>query len=523
MNYPEDEKNMPNESETENVENENKETENKTPETDADTLENTSSGENESAPEQSAENVFINDYTDKTEAANKAPDGAKPPKKSKKNGSNVPTSVFIVLLVCALLFVGVLGFGIVKIATLKIAQITGSDATSTNEITETDNVKNPTEGGIVTTEEPTSSEPAVTAAPNPSLDGVEILPESTKSSDTTTTATNLISKCYDSVVEITIYHGDTVASAGSGVIYTQNGHIITNYHVARYIESANPDSELKLVVKLADGSKYEAAYVCGDMDTDIAVIKINKNDCKYAVIGNSDNTVIGEEVWVIGNPGGDGQSFTFGHISAIGRNSSFSGSGNVTISLTGLFLTDAAVNGGNSGGGLFNAKGELIGIVNGKKFSDKSGNTVEGMGFAIPISKAIDCINTLVQNNGYIPGRAKLGVTVYTAGTTLRVGYYNTVTYYTSVLSVTENTAAAKAGILAGDIIVALGGVNLKDFANSNNLYNDYDALHMLLLGYKVGDKTTISVLRAQQTTGSQTSYTTVDLEIEFVDFNYSK
>ena len=434
------------------------------------------------------------------------------PRKPKKSGAGVPVSAFIVLLVCAIVFIGALGYGIIKIASRNLASLaTSGDVVSTVEPT----------GSLPAAEEPTSSTPDSTAAPEHSYAGVEISPESTKTSDTTTTATNLIAKCFDSVVEITIYYDGTAYNAGSGVIYTADGNIITNYHVARYIESADASSPLKLVAKLTDGSEYEATYICGDMDTDIAVIKINKSDCPHATIGNSDTTVIGEEVWAIGNPGGDGQSFTYGHISAIGRDSNFGGSGNVTLSLTGLFLTDTAINGGNSGGGLFNAKGELIGIINGKKYTDSAGNAVEGMGYAIPIAKAIDCINTLVQNDGYIPGRAKLGVTVYTAGTSIRSGY-STVTYYTAVISVAENTAAANAGIKEGDIIIALGGVNLKTYAQQNNLYSDFDALHMLLLKYKAGDTTTVTVLRSEQVNGRQT-YETVELEVEFIDFNYSK
>ena len=183
----------------------------------------------------------------------------------------------------------------------------------------------------------------------------------------------------DTVVEITTtnvvtdrFYGQYVTSgAGSGVIISENGYIITNHHVI--------DGARTITVRLTDGSEFSAKLVGSDADTDIAVLKIQATGLSYAVMGSSASLVVGQEVVAIGNPLGSlGGTVTDGIISALDR----------TVVVDGhkmtLMQTNAAINPGNSGGGLFNRAGELIGIVNAKQ----ADTGIEGLGFAVPIDVA---------------------------------------------------------------------------------------------------------------------------------------
>ena len=209
---------------------------------------------------------------------------------------------------------------------------------------------------------------------------------------------NNISRVYyavaDSVVEITtelITPGSFLNSyvsegAGSGVIISENGFIVTNHHV---IEGAS-----NIVVRLTDGSEYRATLVGSDKTADLAVLKIatGEKPLTYAKLGCSADLVVGEDVIAIGNPLGElGGTLTTGIISATERNIIVDG-----VEMT-LLQTNAAINPGNSGGGLFNMAGELVGIVNAKM----AGEDVEGLGFAIPIDYAYGVILDLV-NYGYV-------------------------------------------------------------------------------------------------------------------------
>ena len=192
----------------------------------------------------------------------------------------------------------------------------------------------------------------------------------------------------DTVVEITTtnvvtdrFYGQYVTSgAGSGVIISENGYIITNNHVI--------DGAQRIYVRLTDGSEFEAKLIGGDAEKDIALIKINATGLKAAVMGSSKSLVVGQEVVAIGNPLGSlGGTVTDGIISALDR----------TVVVDGhqmtLMQTNAAINPGNSGGGLFNRAGELIGIVNAKQ----SDTGIEGLGFAIPIDIAWDAAKTIAD------------------------------------------------------------------------------------------------------------------------------
>lgn len=310
-------------------------------------------------------------------------------------------------------------------------------------------------------------------------------------------------ECIKSVVIINITETSTAygqeyttSGAGSGVIYTTDGYIITNYHVV------GKDTKT-ISVTLYNGEVYEGKYIYGDEYADISVIKIEKNDCTPAKIGDSTKMVLGDTVLAIGNPLGYGLSVTDGIVSALARD--------VTVENTTMTLmqTSAAINSGNSGGGLFNTDGELIGIVNAKI----GGTSVEGMGFAIPSSTVVKCINDL-KNYGYITGQARLGVTVQTK-------QYQTWPYmqtysYIQVTEINANGSAAKSGLKVGDILQKINGTEISSFAT----------LSQMLTKYEVGDTVTLTIRRPtiELTSSNLSEYLNtceeIDITITFVEFN---
>jgi len=211
---------------------------------------------------------------------------------------------------------------------------------------------------------------------------------------------DVYSRNADSVVEITTESVQSAgimgqyifSGAGSGIIITADGYVVTNNHVVNGAQT--------IIVRLNNGQSYRATLVGRDVRTDIAVLKIEANGLKPVVFGDSDKITIGELAVAIGNPLGElGGTVTEGIISALDRDISVDGESMK------LLQTSAAVNPGNSGGGLFNSRGELIGIVNAKS----GGLNVEGLGFAIPINIAAEIIEQIIDF-GYVPGRPVLGV-----------------------------------------------------------------------------------------------------------------
>jgi len=203
-----------------------------------------------------------------------------------------------------------------------------------------------------------------------------------------TDLTQVAQKCKGSVVEIKTetmvrdrFFGNYVSKgAGSGVIISDKGYIITNYHVV--------DDATSIYVTLEDGDEYEAEYIGGDSRNDIAILKIEGKNFVVAKLGNSDKLIEGEDVIAIGNPLGElGGTVTEGIISSTSREITIDG-----VKMD-LLQTSAAINPGNSGGGLFNMNGELIGVVNAKS----SGSEIEGLGFAIPVNTAIQSAKRIID------------------------------------------------------------------------------------------------------------------------------
>lgn len=278
----------------------------------------------------------------------------------------------------------------------------------------------------------------------------------------------------DGVFETTVsYWGRTQtyeqSGSGSGVILTADGYIATCAHVV--------DGAKSLTVTLNDDSSYEATIIGTDSRNDLAIIKIEAEGLTPATLGDSDMLTVGEDVIAIGNPLGELRgTATGGMISAVKRS--------ITVEGTEMELvqTDAAISPGNSGGGLFNASGKLIGIVN-AKVSDTS---AEGLGFAIPVNSVVKEINDLL-NYGYVTGRAALGV--YTQNVTLNTGYGYFSFGGTRCVQITEivaGGAAEAAGLKAGDLIMEVDGKKV----GSNSDLSD------LIASYNAGDTATFTIRR---------------------------
>lgn len=271
--------------------------------------------------------------------------------------------------------------------------------------------------------------------------------------------------------------------SGSGVIITEDGYIVTNNHVV--------EGGQDIRVCLQDGTEYPAELIGTDSYSDLAVIKVNASGLPAATLGSSSAMTVGDPVYAIGNPLGVlTSSVSQGIISGLDR----------TINVEGhsmsLMQTDAAVNPGNSGGGLFNANGELIGIVNAKSY----GLEVEGIGFAIPMDSAKPIITDLIDL-GYVTGRPYMGISMQDVA--LRYGSngnshsFNPFSIFqggyvtrVQVTAVQPGSAAEKAGIQVNDILVALNDTEITGSSQ----------LSALLYAYKVGDTVTISVLRGNET-----------------------
>lgn len=270
----------------------------------------------------------------------------------------------------------------------------------------------------------------------------------------------------------------SIASAeGSGIIISTDGYILTNNHV---VSSASNSSfyslgeASKIIVNLYnDSTEYEAKIVGTDEQTDLAVIKIEKDGLTAAELGDSDSVQVGEFSMAVGNPLGMQSSITAGVISAVNRD--VTDSDGKTYK---LIQTDAAINSGNSGGALVNSKGQVIGI-NTLKVAQEG---VEGMGFAIPINSAKPIYEDLIQYNKV--RRPYIGITgrdldqVTAQRNNLVEGIY--------VVSVEEFSAAEKAGIKAGDVIVKADGTDVKTMDELNAVKNNHN----------IGDQMTIVVNR---------------------------
>ena len=284
-----------------------------------------------------------------------------------------------------------------------------------------------------------------------------------------------VSSCVGITVDIvsTNIFGQTVtgAAAGSGFVITEDGYILTNYHV---IDGAN-----SIKVTFSDGKEYTATYVGGEEANDIAVIKVEATGLTPVVIGSSSDMLVGEQVTTIGNPLGELTfSETTGIISALDRTITMSDG-----TIMNMIQTDAAINSGNSGGALFNSYGEVVGITNAKYSSSSSSGSasIDNIGFAIPINHVKNIITSIIEK-GYIV-KPYIGVSVTTVSSEM-VSYG--LPQGAAVKAVSENSPAAECGLKINDIITAING---EEITTSSELVK-------IVSASQPGDEMTLTVYR---------------------------
>ena len=264
------------------------------------------------------------------------------------------------------------------------------------------------------------------------------------------------------------------SGAGSGVVISSDGYILTCAHV---VSGAS-----NITVTIGD-TDYPATVVGEDDTSDVAVLKIDATDLTPATVGNSDNLAVGESVLAVGNPLGElGGTVTSGIVSALNRSVTIQGTSSTnTMS---LIQMDASVSPGNSGGGLFNMNGELIGLVNAKS----SSSDAEGLGFAIPINDAIKVAQDLLEN-GYVSGRPYMGITYLAVTDAQTAAQLNVNAYGVYVVDVVQGGPADKAGLKTGDRIVSIDGTEIAQ----------KDDLGTLIQQHAAGDTLSITVAREGQ------------------------
>lgn len=291
------------------------------------------------------------------------------------------------------------------------------------------------------------------------------------------TPSQVYAKNVESVVLIynemtTRYNGQmsVSTSTGSGFILSEDGYVVTNHHVI--------EGDGSLTVITYSGEEYPAKLVGSDDTNDVALLKIEAEGLQAVTLGSSDALIVGDQVVAIGNPLGELTStLTVGYVSAKERDVNTAG---FAIN---MIQTDASINSGNSGGPLFNMRGEVIGITTAKYSGTSSGGaSIEGIGFAIPIDDVSGLLSDLATY-GYVTG-AYLGVSVSDMDPAAASYYGIPVGAY--VNSVQEGYAAQRAGIQPKDIITSVGGTQVE---NVNDLTR-------ALRGYKAGDLTVIKVFR---------------------------
>ena len=290
-------------------------------------------------------------------------------------------------------------------------------------------------------------------------------------------ASNVNSVVSINVSSTTNYFGQQVetAASGTGFFITQDGYILTNYHVVKGASTVK--------VTLYSGETYDAAVIGGDEDYDIAVIKIDVTGASAVVLGDSGALNIGESVAAIGNPLGELTfSMTEGIVSCVNR------AVNIDGTPFNMIQIDCSINPGNSGGPLFNSYGEVVGIVS-AKYSSYSNTTVEGIGFAIPINDVIAMVED-IMTDGYVTDKPYIGITPQNMTAQMAQQYRYSVSEGVFVCSVDPGSAAQKAGLQMGDVITKLGDTAISDM-------NDLNAAKK---AYRAGDTVTLTIYRAGET-----------------------
>ncbi len=304
--------------------------------------------------------------------------------------------------------------------------------------------------------------------------------ESSSNTKAVTTVQEVVNKVKDSVVEIKTestsysrFYGQYIMqSAGSGVIISSDGYIITNHHV---IEDATT-----VEITLTNGNTYNAEIVGSDSVYDLALLKIDADNLTAATLGDSSKLSLAETSIVIGNSLGElGGTVTTGVISSLNR----------VVTIDGqqmeLLQTDAAINPGNSGGGLFDMNGDLVGVVVAKSVTTSSGTTVEGIGYAIPVNNVKSILSDL-KTKGKVTGRAALGIKVLDVQTDSAKSRYGVDKTGVYIYEINRGSAAEKAGLKVGDCILQVGDAKVESTTD----------VSAALLKLKAGDTVDIKIYR---------------------------
>lgn len=365
-------------------------------------------------------------YTSQFEDEEKNRKPKKPAKKSHKGRNAAIIACSLALALCVGFGGGVLGAAMTK---------------SPDKETKT----------VVTTNEGSIVQASTSKGEDSGLKIVEAASTSENTSSQSGSIADVVSRIKDSVVEITTestsyssFYGQYVTQgAGSGVIISDDGYIVTNNHV---IEDAT-----NINVTTTNGKEYKAKLIGTDATLDVALIKIEAENLTVATFGDSSKLSVGQTSIVIGNPLGQlGGTVTKGIVSSLKRNIKIDGQSME------LLQTDAAINPGNSGGGMFDENGNLIGIVVAKSAQTSSGIAVEGIGFAIPINNVKSILGDL-KANGKVTGRAALNVTLVDVNTETSKRRYGVDETGVYLGSVDKDGAAGKAGAMVGDRVVKIG------------------------------------------------------------------
>jgi serine protease Do len=375
------------------------------------------------------------------------------PVKAKKTGAPWLVKAVCLVLICAVVSAG---------ATYGVIRVTGADGKNQVIL-----------GG-------SNSAPAVneTSAPASAADTTAGFEASLTTTGQVMSAEDIYTMATTQVVGInseakTNVWGQTTSSpvSGSGFIISADGYIVTNYHVIQYaVEQGSP-----LTVIAYDEQSYPAKVIGYEQDNDLAVIKVDTTNLNAATFGTNKTMKVGDQVYAVGNPLGElTYTMTSGIVSALDRTIAEEDGSSIN-----MFQIDAAVNPGNSGGPVYNDKGEVIGIVSAKY----SSTGIEGLGFAIPIDDANSILTQLITS-GHVTGKPSMGVTVSTV-TSAAIEYYDMVEG-AYVETVKPGSAADKAGLKVGDIITKMGDTDV----------TSVETLKAALKSYKAGDSASMAINR---------------------------
>ncbi len=329
------------------------------------------------------------------------------------------------------------------------------------------------------------NEVIIKTQPKPELDPEDV----NVSADGTYTVRGIAELVKPSIVEIYAFLDDSysesqVSGTGSGVIVSEDGYIVTNAHVL--------EGEAFLVI-LEDGTEYEGSVIGSDNKTDLAVLKIEASDLPAAMLGDSDEVAVGENVVAIGNPAGLTGTVTQGIVSAVDRQ--VRAESNAFI--MNCIQTDAAISPGNSGGALVNMYGQVIGITSSKYASSYiTGNVYEGLGFAITINQALPIIEELISQ-GYVSGRFRIGITFLEAA--LESSDY----YYEQEFGepIPDGVSGLWIQEISEDCDIAGTELQVNDFLMSMNgtPVDGYDTVLEVLDGFEGGDEVTAECARVEE------------------------